>query len=39
MSEELDKENKQKYLRENVMEKGHDVEQFVSFLQSLKGIF
>jgi len=36
MSDDLVKAEKQKYLRENVMERGFDIEKFVSYLQDLK---
>ena len=35
--EDISKEEKQNFLRVNILEKGYDVEQFVLFLQSKKG--
>ena len=35
--EDSSQEEKQNYLRENILEKGYDPNQFVSFLQSKKG--
>jgi len=37
MSSNLNKEIKQKYLREHIMEKGYDTEQFITYIQTLKG--
>ena len=35
--EDKSQEEKQNFLRENILEKGYDVNQFVAFLQSKKG--
>ena len=35
--EEKEQEEKQNYLRQNILEKGYDANEFVSFLQSKKG--
>ena len=35
--EDTSKEEKQNFLRENILEKGYDINQFISFLQSQKG--
>ena len=35
--EDLSQQEKQNFLRENILEKGYDVNEFVSFLQSKKG--
>lgn len=37
MSESFDKEIKQKYLRENILEKGYDAGNFINHLTTLKG--
>ena len=37
MDEDSNQEEKQNYLRENILEKGYDVNEFVSFLKSKKG--
>ena len=35
--EEKDQEEKQKYLRQNILDKGYDANQFIAFLESKKG--
>ena len=35
--EEKDMEEKQKYLRQNILDKGYDANQFIAFLESKKG--
>ena len=35
--EEKDQEEKQKYLRQNILDKGYDANDFISFLESKKG--
>ena len=35
--QEKDQEEKQNYLRQNILEKGYDVNQFIAFLESKKG--
>ena len=37
MSEDIDIGLKQKYLRENIIEKGYEAEAFINYLQTLKG--
>lgn len=37
MSDDLTRSDKQRYLRENVLDKGYSVEEFVGYMQGLKG--
>jgi hypothetical protein len=37
MEDDISQEEKQNFLRENILDKGYDVNEFVSFLKSKKG--
>ena len=37
MTDELVRMEKQKYLRDNVVDKGYSTEQFIAYLQGIRG--
>jgi hypothetical protein len=39
MSVDLARSEKQKYLREHILDKGYDIEKFVGYMQGLRGTY